>query len=76
MSTLSAVNVRRFVSARGHSRRFWAVSLRGSDVLVHSGRAGTAGRSHVLSFPDEPSAARHVGKLIREKTAEGFRKVL
>jgi predicted DNA-binding WGR domain protein len=73
VSNSSGITVRRFEFSGGNSNKFWEVSMRGTDVLVRFGRIGTAGQAQVKSFPDEQAAAKHVDKLIREKTSKGYR---
>ena len=73
MSSPPAVVARRFEFRQGHSNRFWETSLRGTDVLVRYGRIGAAGQGNVKSFPDPQAAAKHVERMIRQKTAKGYR---
>jgi DNA ligase-1 len=56
----------------GTSRKFWEIRHSGCEVTVRFGRIGSAGQSKVKSFPEESAAAKHVEKLIGEKTGEGY----
>jgi DNA ligase 1 len=64
---------RRFEFSEGNSSKFWAVTLQGTEVSVRFGRIGTSGQTNVKSFPNETEAAKHVEKLIGEKTKKGYR---
>jgi predicted DNA-binding WGR domain protein len=76
VSESSGIAVRRFEFSGGNSNKFWEVSVRDKDVLVRFGRIGAAGQAQVKSFADEQAAAKHVEKLIREKTGKGYREVV
>ena len=45
------------------------------DVTVRFGRIGTNGQEQTKSFADAAAAAKHVDKLIAEKTAKGYQPV-
>jgi predicted DNA-binding WGR domain protein len=76
VSSSSGIRVRRFEFSEGNSNKFWEVSVRGTDVLVRFGRIGSAGQAQVKSFADEQATAKHVEKLIREKTGKGYREIM
>jgi DNA ligase 1 len=71
----SAAGTRRFEFSEGASNKFWEVATQGTEVTVRYGRVGSQGQSNVKSFPDEAAAARHVEKLVQEKTGKGYQEV-
>lgn len=62
----------RYELIEGTSRKFWDVSLRGTQLVVYWGRIGTQGQSKVLEFPTAAAAEDQQAKLIRQKTAKGY----
>ena len=56
----------------GNSRKFWEITVTGSEVTVRFGRIGTDGQSQTKSFADEAAAARHAETLIAAKTKKGY----
>ena len=74
--SVSSAGVRRFEFNDGKSHKFWEASIGGSEVTVHFGRIGTPGQSQTKSFPDEAAAVKHLEKLVREKTAKGYREIV
>ena len=70
-----AVAKRRFEFTEGTASKFWEVSVQGTQVTVRFGRIGTQGQTQTKSFPDEAAAAKHVDKLVREKTGKGYHEV-
>lgn len=66
---------RRFEYVGGSSAKFWEVRVDGKEVTVRFGRLGTAGQQQSKTLPDEARATAHAEKLIREKTAKGYREV-
>jgi DNA ligase-1 len=66
---------RRFECCEGGSSKFWEISTQGVEVTVRYGRIGSQGRTHTETFPDEAKAARHVEKLIDEKTKKGYQQI-
>jgi predicted DNA-binding WGR domain protein len=56
----------------GSSRKFWEVTVAGTEVTVRFGRIGTAGQSQTKTFPDAAAAERHAEKLIGSKTKKGY----
>jgi DNA ligase-1 len=75
MNTATTTGTRRFEFSEGSSHKFWEVTAGGAEVTVRFGRIGTQGQTQVKAFPDETAAARHVAKLIGEKTGKGYREV-
>ena len=73
--TLSSVAPRRFEFSGGNSHKFWEIAARGAEVTVRFGRIGTEGQAQVQSFVDERAAAKHVERMVREKTGKGYREV-
>lgn len=63
---------RHFEYVEGSSAKFWEIFTQGSDVTVRFGRIGTQGQTQTKSFGDVEAAARHVEKLIGEKTKKGY----
>ena len=68
----SEMDTRYFEFVGGNSRKYWEVTLTGSDVTVRYGRIGTDGQSKTKSFSDEAAAVRHAQKLIAAKTGKGY----
>lgn len=62
----------RFQYVAGTSQKFWHIRREGSLVYVSFGRIGTRGQTQVkdLGSPDE--AARHITKLVAQKTGKGY----
>jgi len=75
MSPAVKNGTRRFEFREGNSSKFWTISLAGVEVTVRFGRIGTHGQTNVKSFPDALAAAKHVEKLVQEKTAKGYHEV-
>lgn len=67
--------MRRFECVDGGSRKFWEVSVEGSELRVRFGRIGTAGQTKHKTFADEAAALRERDQLIREKTGKGYAEV-
>ena len=63
---------RHFEYVEGDSAKFWEISASGNDVTVRFGRLGTSGQTQTKSFSDADATARHVEKLIGEKTKKGY----
>lgn len=62
----------RYELIEGTSRKFWDVSLHGTQLVVHWGRIGTQGQSKVFEFPTAAAAEDQQSRLIRQKTAKGY----
>ena len=71
----SSTGPRRFEFREGNSAKFWEIRTAGCDVTVRFGRIGTNGQEQTKSFADATVAAKHVAKLIAEKTAKGYQPV-
>lgn len=56
----------------GNSRKFWEITVTGSEATVRYGRIGTDGQSKTKSFDDEAAATRHAEKLITAKLKKGY----
>jgi len=63
---------RYFEFVQGTSSKFWEVSQTGNAMTTRWGRIGSNGQSKTKAFADEKSATNAVGKLIEEKTTEGY----
>lgn len=63
-----------FVS--GNSAKFWECAHQGNQVGVRFGRIGTVGCEQTKDFSDAEAASRHAEKLMREKTAKGYRETI
>ena len=59
----------------GGSRKFWEISVSGTQVNVRYGRIGTAGQEQTRTFSDAERARREAGKLINEKLRKGYAEV-
>jgi len=66
---------RRFEFVQGTSRKFWQITVQGTEVSVVYGRIGTAGQTNNKQFTTTPDALKHAEKLVREKTAKGYEAV-
>ena len=66
------MDTRYFEFVGGNSRKYWEVTVTGSDVTVRYGRIGTDGQSKTKSFSDEEAAVRQAEKLIAAKTGKGY----
>jgi len=62
-----------FELSNGTSAKFWEISTNGNEVTVRFGRIGTEGQTQVKTLADAIEVAKHVNKLIRAKTAKGYR---
>jgi len=71
-NTASATKPRYFEFVEGASNKFWEVSQLGRTITTRWGRIGSGGQSKTKAFADETSAASAMGKLIAEKTGEGY----
>jgi predicted DNA-binding WGR domain protein len=54
------------------SAKFWEVTTAGGTVTVRYGKIGTAGQSQTKELADAAAAAKHVAKLVAEKTGKGY----
>lgn len=63
---------RHFELVEGNSAKFWEISAVGNQVTVRFGRLGTQGQMQSKTLADADAAARHVEKLIGEKTTKGY----
>jgi predicted DNA-binding WGR domain protein len=64
---------RYFEFVEGSSSKFWEIAQNGTDVTVRFGRIGTNGQSQTKTLADAAAATKHVEKLVKEKTAKGYR---
>jgi DNA ligase-1 len=63
---------RHFEFVEGSSAKFWEISAEGNEVAVRFGRIGTQGQKQTKTLADADAAARHIEKLIGEKTKKGY----
>jgi predicted DNA-binding WGR domain protein len=70
--TAAGAGVRRFEIVGGGSKKFWEVSVTGTEYTVRFGRIGTQGQTKSKTFPDAASAVREAAKLVAEKTKKGY----
>ncbi len=66
---------RRFELVEGPSKKFWEIATSGSSVSVTFGRIGTSGVTKDKTLSGAADAQREAAKLIREKTAKGYKEV-
>jgi predicted DNA-binding WGR domain protein len=63
---------KRFLFVGGGSDKFWEITTRGTEVMVHFGRNGTNGQTTTKAFSDAAAARQHADRLIRQKTGKGY----
>lgn len=63
---------RYFELTEGASAKFWEISASGNQVAVRFGRIGALGQTQTKTLADAEAVARHVEKLIGEKTKKGY----
>jgi predicted DNA-binding WGR domain protein len=54
------------------SAKFWEITTDGTAVTVRYGKIGTNGQSQTKELADAAAAAKHVAKLVAEKTGKGY----
>jgi predicted DNA-binding WGR domain protein len=72
---VSFIASRRFEYSEGNSHKFWEIEVHGVEVTVRFGRIGAKGQVQVKSFTNAEEAAKHVEKMVREKSGKGYREV-
>jgi uncharacterized protein (TIGR02996 family) len=65
--------MRTFQFSDAKSHKFWNIDVQGDQFTVTYGKVGTAGQSQTKSFATAEKAQAEADKLIREKTAKGYR---
>jgi predicted DNA-binding WGR domain protein len=75
VSQLLPGQTRYFEFVGGSSRKFWHVTVNGTELAVSFGRIGTTGQIKRKSFPTEAMARREAEGLIREKLGKGYEEV-
>jgi predicted DNA-binding WGR domain protein len=75
LSTLLPGQTRYFEFIGGTSKKFWHVTVDGTDLVVSFGRIGTVGQLKRKSFPNETMARHEAEKLIREKLGKGYQEI-
>lgn len=66
---------RRFEFVGGSSAKYWEVTVRGNDVVVHFGRLGTTGQIQTKPCGHPTAAQQHAEQLVRQKLAKGYAQV-
>jgi superfamily I DNA and/or RNA helicase/predicted DNA-binding WGR domain protein len=66
---------RRFVFSDGSSHKFWEAATDGLKMVVRFGRVGTRGQVQVKTFGTAARVEEEKEKMIREKTAKGYKEV-
>lgn len=69
---MSDKTIRLFEYQDDKSAKFWEVTTAGATVTVRYGKIGTAGQSQTKELADAAAAAKHVAKLVAEKTGKGY----
>lgn len=66
---------RSFINKQSGSNKFWSVELKQKNLHLHFGKTGTEGRLLIKEFLTKALATRELEKLIREKSAKGYKEV-
>ena len=75
LSTLAPGATRLFELIAGRSKKYWHVTVDGTELVVSFGRIGTQGQLKRKPFPSEDAARLEGERLIRQKLAKGYREV-
>jgi predicted DNA-binding WGR domain protein len=75
ISQLLPGQTRYFEFIGGNSRKYWHVTVSGTELVVSFGRIGTAGQLKRKTFPNEEMARHEAESLIREKLVKGYQEV-
>jgi len=75
ISQLLPGQTRYFEFIGGASKKYWHVTVSGTELVVSFGRIGTAGQLKRKSFPNEAMARHEAESLIREKLGKGYQEV-
>ena len=75
ISQLLPGQTRCFEFIGGTSKKYWHVTVSGTELVVSFGRIGTAGQLKRKSFPNEAMARHEAESLIREKLGKGYQEV-
>jgi len=62
----------RYEFSEGTSNKYWEITLKGTDVITHYGRIGSAGQSTTKPFKSAEEAQKAYDKLIASKLKEGY----
>lgn len=71
-TSASGSSKRYFEFHDGKSDKFWEISSQELDVTVRFGRTGTAGQTQTKTLASTAEVAKHMAKLIDEKTKKGY----
>jgi predicted DNA-binding WGR domain protein len=66
---------RRFEFTKGRSNKFWSVFCEEDVVFFKYGKIGAAGSFSIKEFSSNDDAIKHVSKMVKEKTAKGYKEV-
>lgn len=69
---MSKTTTRLFEYRDDKSAKFWEVTAAGATVTVRYGKIGTTGQSQTKDLTDGAAVAKHIAKLIAEKTGKGY----
>jgi superfamily I DNA and/or RNA helicase/predicted DNA-binding WGR domain protein len=72
LPTTSPADRRYFECVEAGSKKFWEITVDGSQHTVRFGRIGSQGQSRTKAFPDGAAARRDADRLIREKLVKGY----
>ncbi len=75
ISALPPGETRLFELIGGRSRKYWHVTVDGSELVVSFGRIGTQGQLKRKPFASQEAARREAERLIRQKLAKGYKEV-
>jgi len=65
--------VTRLELVAGGSRKFWEVSVKGTDVIVRFGKVGTPGATKIVPEKTAQGARAQMHRLIGQKSRKGYR---
>ncbi len=74
-SALAPGESRLFELVAGRSKKYWHVTVDGSELVVSFGRIGTQGQLKRKPFASEAAARLEAERLIRQKLAKGYEEV-
>jgi len=75
LSALEPGETRLFELIAGRSKKYWHVTVDGTELVVSFGRIGTQGQLKRKPFASESAAQREAERLIRQKLAKGYKEV-
>jgi predicted DNA-binding WGR domain protein len=75
ISQLLPGQTRYFELVGGSSKKYWHVTVSGTELVVSFGRIGTSGQVKRKTLPNESMARHEAEGLIREKLGKGYEEV-